>query len=143
MIRLEPLQQHHVDRMEFKSYDEENLADMITDAAVMVELSYGFAFAAVDDHGVLGIGGIMPEHDGMCQAWSFVSPRAGRAKIGLTKAVAAVLAKVKAEFERIECSCLITEQHERWLRLLGFNRECVRRKYGPDGSDFGLWSIVT
>ncbi len=143
MIRIEPLKQSHVDRLELKPYDREHLEDILFDADLLVVLSDGFAFAVSDDADVFGIGGVMPDHEGMCIAWSFVSPKAARVKLALTKIVVKFLQQLRADYQRIECSCLITEKHERWLRILGFQREGIRRKYGPDGTDFGMWSIVT
>lgn len=92
---------------------------------------------------IVGCGGLAIEHPGCSVAWTLLHPElSGRNMLGLHRHAVRMLAECPAR--RVQADCDPTfEPARRWLALLGFQQEGVRRAYSPDGRDMALFSKVT
>lgn len=101
----------------------------------------GSTFTAISDGKIVGCGGIRPMWENRAVCWSLVGAPSKKDWV-------AIVRRIRREMDayvgnRLEADVLVG--HEQGCRLafmLGFEVECIRKKYAPDGSDFYLFSKV-
>lgn len=106
----------------------------------------GSAYAMEEKGLPIAGAGVMPVWDGVYEAWAMIGSQVGRAAmvrvyketqlfLGFLfddPAVRRVQTQVKTDFLA----------GHRFARMLGFAEEGVLRRYGPDGSDYTMYSRV-
>jgi hypothetical protein len=109
----------------------------------------GLAYTALGEDGhILGSGGIAPIHDGVGDAWALFSvkqePGASRTWVQIDRAVRLFLhSHLGKDFRRIQTVVKTDFEHgHKWARRLGFSDPQTMRKWGPDGADYDLYSMV-
>lgn len=95
--------------------------------------------------GLAGIGGITPMWPGVANAWFGPTPLARRYPLALCEVARRAMDQARANnhLHRIECQVWAahpTSHH--WVRFLGFAREGLLRKYGPNGEDYVMYARV-
>ena len=99
-------------------------------------------------HGrMVGAAGVAMAWPGRGNAWCILADHIPPAAwIGLHRAAKRGLAGMlgpNALFRRIEAEAATAfDPGRRWLRMLGFDRECTARGYGPAGEDFERYAMV-
>lgn len=93
----------------------------------------GSAWTALVNGRPIGSGGFIEHWAGRSEVWAVLSDQAGAHMLALTRAVRRGIDLHQAA--RIEATVLSGfEPGLRWVRLLGFEEECLRRRY-QDGRD--------
>ena len=101
------------------------------------------AATITDDDGTpVAIVGVVVVHPGRAQVWTMLAQNAGQHMLGLTRAIKKLL-KGFADYDRVEATVRTDfAPGHRWARLVGFERECTMRCFGPDGQDYDLYARV-
>jgi hypothetical protein len=106
----------------------------------------GPAWSVFDSDGkFLGAGGLGFYWRGVAEGWLILSRATDRFPVSLHKIVRTMIDRAFAthNLKRLQVSVPISATRSvRWIERLGFQREGEMRCYGPDGSDFRLYSIV-
>ncbi len=95
--------------------------------------------------GMLAIGGLVIIARGVAEVWLAPSQLARRYPLALTQAAGRFLDQAWRELKlhRLQAGVLAQNRRAcRWIELLGFAREGVMRKFGPQGQDFVLYAKV-
>lgn len=101
----------------------------------------GSAWAVEDGGVVVGVGGIVRHHEQMGEAWTLLSPAAGRVMPQIHRLVRGVLDR--CELRRVQAYADPNFwPAQRWLRLLGFVHEGRCRAVTPEGRDMLLFARV-
>jgi hypothetical protein len=144
LISLEKLEVHHVLAVAEKLQIAQQQTIHRLDEAYARTLiaNKGVAWAVVEDGDcTIACGGIVEAWPGRALAWSLITPRAFRYFRTLHRLVKTVLDD--SPWARIEIDVSAThEAGKRWAEHLGFELECVRRKFTPDGQDMILYARV-
>lgn len=117
------------------------------------EIGFGRAFAAYDsnpgwslldgDAFVAG-GGIVIPYAGMGEAWVIASPLAQQHSLAVCRAARLGLDEFALGFKLVRIQAMVLRHHitgHRFLEHLGFERECLVRKYGLHGADMYLYAM--
>lgn len=106
-------------------------------------IASGPAWAVRLDGKLVAIGGHSPVWPGRTVLWGYLGSNCGPALAVMTKEVRRQLREMTVEFPRMEA---YAERHHdeghRWLRLLGFKREGLMRKF-YNGRDYVIYAKVT
>lgn len=104
----------------------------------------GPAWSALDvDQSIIGCGGLALEHPGCSVAWTLLHPeRSGAHMLALHRQARKALAAAPTRRVQADCDPEFPPAR-RWLELLGFQYEGIRRAYAPDGRDMALYARVT
>ena len=82
---------------------------------------------------------------GVAEVWLWAMPAVEKYPQQLHKVVARALRHLEQEHGVRRISCEVragNDRAERWVKLLGFEKECDMRGRGPDGSTFMLYARV-
>jgi hypothetical protein len=105
----------------------------------------GTAITMLADRRVVCIGGVARLWPGLGEVW-MVPTRAARKKpLALTHAAIETIeySLQSLRLNRVQCFCKTEDERaKRWAVALGFSREATLRKYGAEGSDYDIFSIV-
>jgi hypothetical protein len=126
--RLQPAQAHLAGEIDGDGY-----ARMLIDN--------GPAFAVLRDGAPVAAGGVMDDGRGKATAWSLLTPEAGPIMRTITRLVRGFF--MAGQWRRAEI--MVRADHIegwRWARLLGFEFEGTLRKWGADGADYHVFSII-
>ncbi len=100
----------------------------------------GPAWAVRLDGKLVAIGGHTPVWQGRTILWGYLGADCGPALRAMTRRIAAEVEALAVEFPRIEAYAERNHaQGVRWLRLLGFQREGLMRKFA-NGRDYHLYA---
>ena len=97
--------------------------------------------ATVTDNngGIVAVVGVVAVHPGRALVWTVLARNAGQYMLGLTKAMKKLLEGF-GDYDRLEAAVRTDfVPGHRWARLIGFERECTMRRFGPDGQDHDLY----
>ncbi len=112
----------------------------MTPAAIESAMAGGMALAAVEGDRIFCIAGIYEIWDGRGLAWALLAHDSGRHMTALHRVTKRAL-DVTA-FRRVEADVLNSHSEgHRWMQLLGFQHEGVRRAYWQ-GQDYALYARV-
>lgn len=102
----------------------------------------GPSWAVRLDGKLVALGGHTPLWEGRTVLWGYLGADCGRALPAMTRRVLAEVESLAVEFPRIEAYAeRHHEQGNRWLRLLGFRKEGVMRKFA-NGRDYVLYARI-
>lgn len=101
-------------------------------------------FSVIVDGKVLAITGILFLWNGVGEAWASFTPEGERYMKSIHRKAKEVIAScLKNGFHRIHAdSPAGQEKTIKWIKGLGFEVECIMRKYCPDGNDMIRYAIV-
>lgn len=95
---------------------------------------------------VVAIGGVLPIWHGRAVAWSYASDQMGRDDLFAAHDLLPKLfdgIQTDEKYRRLEANiCNNFSAAHRWSVMLGFEFECVMRKYSPDGTDYALYARI-
>lgn len=102
----------------------------------------GPSWAVRLDGKLVAVGGHTPMWAGRTVLWGYLGADCGPALAAMTRKVRAEVASLSVEYPRIEAYAeRHHEQGNRWLRLLGFKKEGVMRKFA-NGRDYVLYARI-
>jgi hypothetical protein len=109
----------------------------------LLEICRGNAFSIFKDGEIIAIAGWVPTVQNFCQIWFFASQKLDQMfDKYVYNAFKMILNVAQSEWERIETSCKENKRNKRFLEFLGFNQECLMKKYGFNGEDMYLYAWV-
>ena len=139
MIDVIPARPFMAERLQLQSA-QVLAGQMMTPAAVESAIKGGIALAAVEDDRLYGMAGIYEVWEDRGLAWALLAQDAGAHMLTLHRLVQRALDV--SLLRRVEADVLDThEEGHRWMRLLGFQHEGVRRRYWQ-GRDYALYARV-
>lgn len=102
------------------------------------------AWTGEENGHVIACAGVIPQWPGRAIAWALMSPMAGKCFRRIHRSVSAFLDyNIRERFHRIEATVDVDfDRAHKWMRMLGFEREGVMKKYRPDGMDQVLYARV-
>lgn len=107
--------------------------------ALNAQIHMGPAVTVFVDLKPVGVFGFVPIWSGVAEAWFVNSIAARKYPIAMTKYGRKVqdIAQISMGLHRIQITVRTTDKRaERWAYAIGFQKESVLRKYGPDGTDY-------
>jgi hypothetical protein len=137
-----PFARHHADRINVSS--EEVL--VVTDRSGVGDIldaqsKMGPAVTVFLNSQPVGIFGFVSIWRGVTEAWFVTDERVRTIPMTMTRIGKKVMdiAKISMGLHRIQITVRTHDKRaERWAYAIGFERECVMRKYGPDAVDYFL-----
>lgn len=144
MIRIEPLTFEHI-RILQDPENEPGLLEVMSPGYWDAIINSGTAFAGYSDGVFLGIAGYAQPWPGVASLFSWAAPGARKRPKDFHKACKRAVKHLEDDKGCWRLSCEVragNEQGVRWVEKLGFKYECTMRKWGPDGSNFMLFSKV-
>jgi len=139
MPNIVPFRKEHLSKI--------NLAFEMTEAGKQSLASYGdvIGYTGFKDDTVLATGGVHRMWEGVGEAWILV----GKEGLELPKVVAKytnyIFQHIQEEHDlfRIQASVSVADERaNRYAQWLGFQKEGIMQKYGPDGSDYIRYARV-
>lgn len=142
-MRIVPFKPEHIDRMREQGIQPSQAMDMLgKNPEYAAELAKaGIACSAVEGDRIIICSGVVTLWEGRGLAWALFPGDLGALFIGAHRAVKRFLDDCK--LRRIEADIRTDfEPAHRWIKMLGFQRECTRRAYCPLGNDYDLYARV-
>jgi hypothetical protein len=105
----------------------------------------GLAITLLIDGRVACCGGIARLWPGLGEAWMLPAELARSKPLALTRTAHRFIdrAMIALSLHRVQCFCQTLDNRAvRWAPALGFQREGTLRRYGTDGTDYEVFSIV-
>jgi hypothetical protein len=106
----------------------------------------GPAYSVFSDGDLFMCGGVRRIWGGSGEAWMLYSPAVVRLKLAAVKTIKRLLEDIIARegYYRVQSFIPVRiRQAAKMLEMLGFEREGLLRRYGPDGEDNYLYARVT
>jgi hypothetical protein len=101
----------------------------------------GPCFTGMDGDEIVGCSGVVKQWDNRATAWALLSGNAGKNFASIHKAVKRFLDAT--DFRRIEAYADADfDAGNRWLQMLGFEREGYMRQFSPIGKDAILYARI-
>lgn len=140
MIEVVPFSPTHLARLRIQATQA---SAVLTDAHGWDIVNCGgTARTALRDGEPIACAGLIPLMPWRAFAWSYLGEDFGRDIKAIHRATLDVLNA--ARFDRIEMAVdPLDPKAKRWAWHLGFERECLARKWGANGRDMELWARVT
>lgn len=139
MIDVIPARPFMAERMELQQA-QVLAGQMMTPAAIESAIRGGTALAAVDGDRIICMAGIYEVWEGRAIAWGLLCPSIGASMTTLHRITKRGLDV--SLHRRVEADVLDDHvEGHRWMRLLGFTKEGVRRAYWQ-GRDYALYARV-
>ncbi len=105
----------------------------------------GHGISVIRNGYLLGSGGVFPIWEGLGEAWVMPSNLVSSHKKMFVKLIRSNLEQMteKFNFRRVQATARADlPKAQRFLEFLGFEREGLLKKYGPDGSDHILYAKI-
>lgn len=99
-----------------------------------------------DEYGILAVVGATLHWPGNMEIWSVTTESVYRKPVAYTKAVLMLLDQFKRKYEikRFHATCLCGyPKLEKWFKTIGFKKESVMEKFGPNGENFYMMTRVS
>jgi len=103
-------------------------------------------FCICDDDLIIGIVGATIIWNGVAEIWAVMSEKVKEYKVTTFKACWDLIDWFSKKHEIHRFFVTVSNDYEvgqRFMRRLGFIKECVMKRYGPDGSDFCMMARVS
>lgn len=117
---------------------DESVGTLHEDAVKQIEAGQ-MAFSMVVDGRALAVCGITMIHNGVGDAWGYITPEAIKYPITLHKGVIQKMRYLRKAigYHRVQMCVKVNDPvHSKWALALGFELEGVMKKYGDDGTDY-------
>lgn len=104
-----------------------------------------FAQTFTIDEKPVGIIGVTVLRAHIAELWGFLSEDVKKYPLAFHKQCIELLNKYFAELNVPRFQCYVMSEYlegNRWMKLMGFQREGLLRKFGADGKDYFVWSKV-
>jgi RimJ/RimL family protein N-acetyltransferase len=125
-----------------KLQPEQKLVATLTPGNLYTLVKSGPAWAVKRDGAIVALAGYTELWPGRAVVWGYLGSNAGPSMSAMTRFMRAEMAKVHLVCPRVEA---YADRHHpaahRWLKLLGFKREGLMRKFAG-GRDFALYARV-
>lgn len=137
-----PFDRSHLEAISIQE-GQSHLVGLIHEEKYFAALAACQARTALVDTCPVAIAGISSETPGRGTVWAIMGRDAGRHMVAITRAARDLMAARRMEFVRLEAAvrCDFVPA-VRFVKLLGFRRECRMRKYFA-GIDYFLYSIIS
>jgi RimJ/RimL family protein N-acetyltransferase len=112
---------------------------------ILSQAQAGIAISVIQNGKTLGIFGSAKIWNGLEEAWFLVDEVVRRYGISMTKVAKVFISEKFAEdsLNRMQITVRCDDVRAyKWAKCLGFSDDGVMRRFGPDGSDFFMMSIV-
>lgn len=124
-----------------------NLVFEMSEAGKQSLASYDdvIGYTGMEDNIVLATGGVHRMWDGVGEAWLLVGKEGYEKPKTIAKYTDYIFQHIQEEHDlfRIQASVsALDETANRYAQWLGFEKEGIMRKYGPDGSDYIRYARV-
>ena len=137
-----PFAPHHVDRISIESQE----VLVLTDQNGARDILYAQSQMGPAVTGFIGtkpaaVFGFVSIWQGVSEAWLIADRSARAMPMTLTRMGIRVMdiAKISMGLHRVQITVRTTDKRaHNWALAIGFQEECVMRKYGPDGIDYFL-----
>lgn len=139
-MKIVPFERDHLRRMviQQRQHLEQNLNDEILTAME----KQGDSFTAIDNDEIIACAGTLGLSHGRALAWSYISENIGNRLIGVTNSIKRYLDIAGHRRIEMDVDCDFAQAH-RWAQMLGFTKECDRRKsLYVEGQDCALYARV-
>lgn len=115
------------------------------DAWAQYHKAVGYSFTVVDPQDALVFcAGVHHIWDGLGEVWGVFSPLARRYPHTLRCASRLLdMVILDGDYQRVQCAVNPAwPEAVRFIEHLGFSRECIMEKYGPNGVDHALYARI-
>ena len=144
-VVIVPFMREHLDKFTINQPDLQGHDDSELRHRIITQCAGGGGISVVQRGKVLGIFGSSTIWHGLDEAWFLVDEAVRRYGIAMTKVakkwIALKFQKDKLNRLQITVRCDDVRAYK-WAKCLGFQKDGVMRRFGPDGSDFFLMSIT-
>jgi hypothetical protein len=122
------------------------IKDVNQDELVEIWKTGGPAYTLLIDGEIIASSGVVRQGWNRGEAWTLTGPLFYKYPKICIKAVKEYLQKIIEDEGLKRVQSLINVKHEwgdRWMKHLGFEKEGVLRKYGPEGDDYAIYSRIS
>ena len=144
-VVIVPFIREHAQRFSASQPDLEGFDRNELKERIINQSTVGQGITVLHRNKVIGIFGSTPIWQGLEEAWFLVDEAVRRYGIAMTKvAKKFILLKFQEDsLNRLQITVRCTDVRAyKWAKCLGFSDDGVMRRFGPDGSDYFLMSIV-
>lgn len=106
----------------------------------------GIAYTLLYDNGILCCGGVLLYRKGFGEAWILCSRQVDEHPIITIRAVKRIMEGIIRKYNMYRLQATVRcdwQQAQGFIEFLGFQKEGRLRKYGPDESDYYMYSRIT
>ena len=141
---LIPFKREHILNLHVREPEAEEMAceGMAASLEWLERSGNGKTLLTPDGKTILGVLGVVPMTPGVCEVFVIPSKEQEHFAKLFASEVRKELKALRPNFRRIQAVARPEQFYSRWLSWLGFSPEGVLRKYGIDGKDMLMWSIV-
>jgi len=141
-----PTMPHHITQFELQ--DEQKPyrdAGIHLFATVKPSVLRGFARTLMIDWEPIAIIGVAPEGNGISWGWAYISNRALKHRMFLTRETRRCIEQARRGLQLKKMKVSVDLNHAaagEWAEVLGFHKEKLMKSYGPNGEDCYLYVKV-
>jgi hypothetical protein len=132
--------------MKFRDQEEyKNILETTPEYFIkLYEICPDSSFTVVKDNNIVCLTGFVPSFLSYCDMYFFAAENLEKlfAK-DVYMAFKYILNYTKTAFPRIQTTCKENARNKRFLEFLGFQQECLMKKYGFRKEDMYLYSLIT
>lgn len=138
MITLKPLCASDLERLEVQAWQQLTEFELTPEYREYLETCTASGYSLWAGETIIAAGGVCEIHEHRGEVWMLLSEDCGPHFIAVNRIVRRFVASLA--YKRLETTCEVAwpEAH-RWLKLLGFDKECTARGYMPDGRDIDIY----
>ncbi len=144
--RLVDFEWNHLDRLNLREFDRMGFEAVPENKEqLQVYLDCGMVFTGMVDNNIIMIGGVCVSRPKVGFAWVMTSPFVENNKVFFHKGCKMVIDMGIKEFKLHRIETTILEGHEiskNWAERIGFEQECLMRKFDADGNNYYLYARV-
>lgn len=142
MIKLEELKEIHIDSIEPKALfnGEEGLVQRLK---VVIKSKDSYGVCLIKDGKPIAIFGISSIWKGVAHLWTVTTDESDKHKLLFCKYLLEFYSAMQSKFNFHRAQFSIKKDYEggkRWAEFLGFTEEAVLKQYGPDKTDYVMYS---
>lgn len=125
-------------------YHEEELFTLFGNMSERIEslASNGEAYSFFKDEKLISFGGAYSPWEGVLEIWMIPSNELSSYKLEACKHLKSLVSYWETKCRRIQTTTRLDEQHDRYMKFLGLEREGILKSFGPKGEDFGIYAKV-
>ena len=142
--KVVPFHPAHLFMCELNEFDKKNI-ELFDEYREYLQTyaEHGHALTAIGDEDVYAMFGLWELWPGVGEAWLIPSAKIDRKTIAMHRAALRFFehAANKMQIKRLQFTvCTLNVRADRWAQRCYFEREGLLRRYGPDGSDYWMYS---